>query len=178
MKLSEIIRQVNRDIDDDYEASDITDWVNRCLDDLSPIAKKQAAAVIESPYTLPSDLYELRFVAQNNEFLDPLSFEDMDSDGYKKWGDSLILQNREQSSLTLYYYRKFNHVENADDIPELEDSFHDLLILFCLGNLQFTEEDYDERPDTFLRYNARKEEYQQFISKRDRKGRVTEKVIW
>lgn len=80
--------------------------------------------------------------------------------------------------MELYYYRKLNHVEEANDIHELEPEFHDLLVFFCLGNLQFTEEDYDERPDSFSRYNARKQEYILYTHKKNRKKRVTEKVVW
>jgi hypothetical protein len=177
MKINDILRQVNRDIDDQYNLQDVIDWVNRCLDDLTPIAKRQATAVLNAPYTLPINTHELLFVSHHNQFLKKLSIGDAYSDGYKQWGDSLTLQNLEPSPLTIYYHRKLAKVANGDDIPDLEEEFHDLLVYFCLGSMQFYDEDY-ERPDSFGRYQARKQEYIQYIDKRDRKKRVSEKVIW
>jgi hypothetical protein len=178
MKLNDIVRQVNRDIDDQYDLIDVMDWVNRALDDLTPAAKRQATAVLDDSLILPDDLQELLFVSSNYQFLKKLSIEDEYGEGYKVWGNSLILQNVDTGPVTIYYYRKLNHVANGDDIPELEEQFHDLLVYFCLGSVQFFDEDYEERPDSFLRYENRKKEYVQFIEKRGRKGRVTEKVIW
>jgi hypothetical protein len=178
MNLTNIVSQVSRDIDDDYDLNDIKDWVNRALDDLTPISKRQTSATLNDTLTLPEDLHELLFVSQNNQFLNNLSMSDLYSCGYKKWGDSLTIQNGDTSTVTIYYYRKLNHVEAGDDVPDLESEFHDILIFFCLGNGQFYDEDYTDRPDSFNRYEARKQEYSRFIEKRDRKSRVTEKVIW
>ena len=42
MKLSDIVTQVNGDVEEEYDATTILQWVNRCLDELTPIAKKEA----------------------------------------------------------------------------------------------------------------------------------------
>lgn len=178
MIVSEILRQVNRDIDDQYNLQDVVDWINRCLDDLTPIAKRQASSTLDSTLTLPSDLHELLFVSQNNQYLKKLSMSDQYSCGFKEWGSALTLQNVDATPVTIYYYRKPNKVATGADTPDLETEFHDLLVYFCLGSAQFFDEDYELRPDSFGRYNARKQEYIRYIEKRDRKGRVTEKVIW
>jgi hypothetical protein len=177
MKVNDILRQVNRDIDDQYNLLDVVDWINRCLNDLTPIAKRQASMSLNSPFTLPTNLHELLFVSQNNQFLKKLSMEEYSNEGYKQWGDVLTTQNTGISHLTIYYHRKLDKVANGEDVPDLEEEFHDLLIYFCLGSMQFYDEDY-ERPDSFGRYQARKQEYIQYIEKRDRKKRVSEKVIW
>lgn len=178
MNVNDILKQVNRDIDDQYDLGDVIDWINRCLDDLTPIARRQTSTTLDSTNTLPIDLHELLFVSQNNQFLKKLSISDQYSEGFKEWGNTLTLQNVDTTPLTIYYHRKLNHVANGNDIPDLETEFHDLLILFCLGNMQFFDEDYESRPDSFNRYQARKQEYVSYIEKRDRRARVTEKVIW
>lgn len=87
MKLSDIVRQVNRDIDDDYDLEDVRDWVNRCLDDLTPIAKKESLALTEvnfdNIYALPDDLYEVAFIRANNEPYSYISLNDELSMGIK-----------------------------------------------------------------------------------------------
>jgi hypothetical protein len=183
MKLSEIMTQVGRDIDDDYNLDDIKDWVNRCLDDLTPIANKQSLLLTDvnsdNAYDLPDDLYEIAFVKVNDEIFEAVSFRDDTSKGYKRWENTVYLQPAvDTGTMELYYYRKLNHVEEADDIPDLEPEYHDLFIFYCLGNAQFYDEDYEYRPDSNLRYENRKKEYILFTQKKSRKKRVTEKVIW
>jgi hypothetical protein len=168
MKVNDIVRQVNRDIDDQYDFGDVIDWVNRALDDLTPIAKRQAMTELDDTLTFPADFHELAFVYQNNQELQKLQMTDNTNSGYKVWGNTLILQNVDTSPVTLYYYRKLSHVTNGDDIPELEPEFHDLLIYFCLGNMQFYDEDYQDRPDSFLRYENRKKQYSDFINGREK----------
>jgi hypothetical protein len=66
MNLNDIMKQVNRDIDDQYIIDDIRDWVNRCLDELTPFAKKESMATTDANntnvYELPSDLFEIAFI--------------------------------------------------------------------------------------------------------------------
>jgi hypothetical protein len=178
MKVSDIYNQTTRDINDDYNLGDVIDWINRGLDDLTPYAKRQASITLDENFILPTDLHQLLFVSQNGQFLKSLPMSDSYSEGYKLWGDSLILQNTDDSPVSIYYYRKLNHVKTSDDVPDLEEQYHDLLILFCLGNMQFHDEDYDSRQDSLVRYESKKLDYVRFIEKRDRKARVTEKVIW
>ena len=39
VNLQELILQVNRDVDDIFENGDIQHWLNRALDDITPIAR-------------------------------------------------------------------------------------------------------------------------------------------
>lgn len=174
MKLSEIIKQVNRDVDESYSNADITEWINRGLDDLTPIAKKQAKTTYTitsaNSYALPSDLHKVDFVLVKTDATteyDPLSQRDTESTGYKMWGGNLSLQNGPTGgSIDLYYYKRLKQLTttNIDEEPEIEKEYHDLLIFFAIGNMQFKEEDYDDRPDMLQRYALRKAEYEKFIN--------------
>jgi hypothetical protein len=183
MNLNDIVRQVNRDIDDQYDLDDVKDWVNRCLDDLTPVAKRETLALTDvdpsNAYELPPDLYQLAFVRVNDEKYESIFLNNDGGKGYKVWENTLYLQPAPGTGqLELYYYRTLGHVEIGADIPDLEPEFHDLLVMYCLGNIQFHDEDYELRPDSFSRYNARKQEYIRFTQKKNRRKRVTEKVIW
>lgn len=186
MKLSDIVRQVNRDIDDEYDLADIKDWVNRCLDDISPISRKEAKTSftidLTNAYELPTDISNIYLLMVNGEKCEPIAIEDIYSQGYTIWDNALSLKSGpDTGQIDLYYYRKLKHVDLADDEPEIEQEFHDLFVFYCLGNMQFYDEDYDTRPDSFNRYNARKNEYGLFMDKKfrkNRKNRVTDKVIW
>lgn len=167
MKLSEIIKQVNRDVDDSYPNADITQWINRALDDLTPIAKKEAKQTFTTrPIAIPTDLHEVVQVVLNNnnsyEVLAPVSAIDFTSKGYKVWGDEMSFQNVKDGDIELYYYKQLSHLSNPDDIPGIETPYHDLFIYYAIGQMQFTEEDYDDRPDMLIRYDMRKQEYEAY----------------
>jgi hypothetical protein len=179
MNVDEIYRQVNRDISDAYNLQDIIDWVNRALDDLTPIAKKQAKVTLNSPYILDDTFHQVHMIQQGSNILNPLTLQDLDHPGFKIWDNTITLQLTDDTGpIDVYYYRKFKRIVAGPDVPELETEFHDLLILYCLGKAQFFDEDYEFRPDQLGTYGARKLEYEKYIEKRNRKRKVTEKVIW
>lgn len=185
MKTSNIILQVNRDLDEDYGNGDIVDWINRCIDDLAPIAKKEAKATFTitsaNSYTLPTDFLEMvEVLTVKTDVADPTKKEhktltqiqqrDYDSVGYKIWAGSLSTQNAlESGEIEVYYYKKpaYLSTTNLDAVPEIEEAFHDLFILYAVGQIQFTEEDYDDRPDALSRYYQRKDEYQAYVNKKN-----------
>ena len=45
VNLQELILQVNRDVDDIFENGDIQHWLNRALDDITPIARIEKSHV-------------------------------------------------------------------------------------------------------------------------------------
>lgn len=183
MKLSDIIRQVNRDLDEDYENGDIIDWINRCIDDLAPIAKKEAKATFsittENSYPLPADFLEMVEVQtvktgedgrKEHRTLTQVQQRDYDSMGYKIWAGTLSTQKAiDVGEIELYYYRKPSYLSstNMDAEPEIDSSFHDMFILYAVGHMQFTEEEYDGRPDMLTRYYQRKDEYQAFMNSKN-----------
>ncbi len=169
MKLSDIVTQVNGDVEEEYDATTILQWVNRCLDELTPIAKKEAYISypidVLNSYTMPTDFHKsAEFLVNDYPWLEkPLS--DRNSTGYKKWAGKLSLQGAmpDSGTIDMYYYRRLLHVDaaNMSAEPELEPEYHDLLVHFAVGMIQFTEEEYD-RPDAMAKYNQRKSDYEAF----------------
>jgi hypothetical protein len=181
LKQSTIIRQVNRDIDDSYANQDIIDWLNRCSDDLTPAAKKEkkTSFTIDSTnsYTLPIDLHRVAYVMVGDERYEPIQVTDKASKGFTLWEGKLSLQNGPDSgTIDLYYYKKLNKLNNPEDEPEIDEEFHDLYILYAVGQLQFTEEEYDDRPDAMMRYEQRKREFSAHINRKHRLNKV--RVVW
>jgi hypothetical protein len=181
MNLSQIIKQVNRDVDDSFNSADITEWLNRCLDDLTPYVKKQArtAYTIDSSnqYALPSDYFDLVELvlttsdSNGNTNVSPLrslQVRDYDSKGYKVWGESFSLQKGPTDGLMdLFYYRKLTRLVNGADVPEIDEPFHDLLILYGIAQSQFMDEEPQREADAFTRYTARKQEYIAYRNNQD-----------
>jgi hypothetical protein len=168
MNLEQIIEEINKDIDDTVDSSDIIGWVNRCLDDLSPLTKKEDKKLADiSPlnaYELPTDYAEMVLVLVNGIKFEPVSLSNPYSTGYKVWNKVLFLQNGPDSGqIELYYYRRLNHIAEETDIPEIEPSFHDLFVLYTVAHHQFAEEEPERQLDAMTRYMNRKREYQEFI---------------
>jgi hypothetical protein len=178
VKLSDIRTQINLDIDESYDNVVLNNWINRALDDLTSVAKREAKATLTSPYTLPTDLHEIVYVIQDGQTLEEVAVNDPYTTGYELWGNSLTLQHTSDSPIDLYYFKRLTKLTNDTDVPEIEEEFHDLLILYALGHIQFEDEDYDDRPDALGRYQARKQEYRQYIQKKRSIGRVNKKVVW
>lgn len=182
MKVSDLIRQVNRDTGDTYENTDIIDWFNRCSDDLSEIIKKEEKKITpitsENRYTIPSDFYDFHLMIVENERFERVTLDSQDK-GFKLWSDEFSLnQAPDSGTIDLYYYRKLARLTVLDDEPEIPSEFHDLYILYAVGHMQFTEEDYDDRPDLLQRYYQRKDELNRYIHRKQRQNRVNEKVKW
>lgn len=166
MNLSELIEEVNKDLDDSLDNGDVTGWINRALDDLTPITKKEAKAVIgiAASMALPEDLFELSLLLTDEGELYPLTLRDKTSKGYKVWGNELTLQNGpSEGDIELYYYKCLAHLEEDEDTPEIDPSYHDLLILYAVAHSQYAEEEPERQIDAMNRYLARKREYESFI---------------
>lgn len=177
MKLSDIIRQVNNDTDQGYTNQEITDWCNRCLDELTPIAQKQVkktASIVESnSYALPDDLFEIRRVIiksdQDNAYVIPKEYPlieetDFHTPGYKMFADELEIQKGPiTGTVEMHYIRNLNYLSGVGDTPEIETPFHDLLILYATYQSQYKEEEPQKQSDAFQRYMNRRNEYEQFI---------------
>jgi hypothetical protein len=180
VKLSDIIAQVNGDVEEDYDAGPIIGWVNRALDDLTPVARVEAQKTYTidgtNSYLLPTDLHKPVIVLVNNIEWRELPLTDRLSTGYRGWGGNLSLQGSwipDTGTIDYYYYRRLAHLSTTDmnAEPELEPEFHDLLIHFAAGMIQFTEEEYD-RPDALQKYNQRKEAYTAYKNMRMPPARI------
>lgn len=179
MNLDEIIKQVARDVDDTPENGDVIAWVNRALADLTPIANKEKEVTLSSDQ-LPADCFELIHVLVNGMPAYRLSMNDMQSEGYKLWGNTITLQNL-TGPIKLFYYQNLPKVKYLNDVPQIEEAYHDLFVYYAIGHLQFKEEDYEDRSDIMQKYYARKEEYRNRNQTEKNKGKrrvVSEKVSW
>lgn len=172
-------------MDEGYSNGDITDWVNRALADLTPIAKKQAkqtyTVTSANTYTLPTNYFDFAYITSGQERYDILPEGDFSNVGIKIWGDEFEFQLAPGlTSFTLFYYRKLSPLSttNMQGVPEIDDQYHDLFIYYARGQMQYTEEDYDDRYDSLQKYQQRKEEFAQYMQKRQRKVRTVEKVVW
>jgi hypothetical protein len=166
VKLKDIISQVNGDVEEEYDAATIIGWVNRALDDLTPVAKVEAYVSYPidgtNSYTIPTDYHKGAETLVNDCPWQEKPLSDRKSTGYKIWAGKLSLQGMvpDSGTIDMYYYRRLNHMSTSDmdQEPELEPEYHDLLVHYAAGMIQFVEEEYD-RPDAMSKYNARKEEY-------------------
>lgn len=170
MKLSELQKEVNKDIDDSLPNADINGWLNRCLDDLTPVANYQKSAVInvvpdQKEYALPSDLITIAFLIDKEERLNPVPVNDFSSNGYKYWGNSIILQPtpKEVKTLDLYYHARLPHLVNADDVPAIPQEYHDLLVLYAVAKAKYQDEEESMQNNAMNEYYMRKND---FISSR------------
>lgn len=75
---------------------------------------------------------------------------------------------------TAFDEEPFQMLTDRNSVPELESHFRDLLIDYAISQLQFKEEDYDERPDRINRYLQRKREYLQFLSRQTTAQPITD----
>ena len=166
MNLQELILQVNRDVDDMFENGDIQHWLNRALDDITPIARIEKKVTLTYPYTLPNDVQDMERVMQTNKVFPRIPVGEEHQQGYWVWGNELMLQGGNQQPIEVYYYKKLCHLKGMEDIPEIDSPYHDLLILYAVGQLQFMDGDYADRPDRMQRYEQRRQQYAVFREKR------------
>jgi hypothetical protein len=169
MNLEQIINEINKDLDDTQDNGDLIGWINRCVDDLSPIAKKETKNVYditsENTYELPEDMLELVLILVNGIEYQSVPLNNSYTTGYKIW-EKLSLQNSPESgTIEVYYYKRLNHLENLADVPEIEQSFHDLFVLYTIAHNQFMEDEPERQMDAISRYNNRRQEYQAFVMK-------------
>ena len=177
MKLSEVFAQIVRDMNESYDNGDLLQWVNRCSDDLTPVANVEASTTFtitstNQTFTFPTDRHrdwvmKVTDSESEIEFYRPISMRDSQSKGYLAWGSTFTLQHGpETGSITFYYYKKITQMTSAqlDTEMEIDSEFHDLYILYGRGQIQFTEEDMgrgeSERVDSMQLYYKRKAEYE------------------
>jgi hypothetical protein len=166
MKLSELQKEVNKDIDDSLPNADINGWLNRCLDDLTPVANYQKSAVInivadQKEYPLPLDLVTIAFLIDGERQLSTVPINDFGNSGYKFWGNNIILQPvpKDAKTLDLYYQARLPHLVNADDVPAIPEEYHDLLVLYAVAKAKYQDEEESMQNNAMNEYYARKNEF-------------------
>lgn len=168
MNLEQLIDEVNKDLDDSLDSGDITAWLNRALDDLTPITRKEAkySTDISSHVILPEDLFEIAFILADGSEFRNVPIRNNSNSGYKVWGNELTLQNAPESGiLEVFYYKRLAHLEDSSDIPEIDPAYHDLLVLYATALSQYAEEEPERQMDAMNRYFNRKREYEAYIQR-------------
>lgn len=184
MNLSELIKEVNKDIDDSLPNGDITQWLNRGLDDLTHYVNLQKHQVInvykdQSNYPIPSDLVKVVYlIDKNNKRLTQIPFDDFSSDGFKLWGKEIIFQPapKEDGEMNLYYHATLPRLSNTDDIPAIPEQFHDLLVLYAVAKAKYQDEELDMQNSAWGDYLRRKDEFIAFNQSSE--VYVVQEVYW
>jgi hypothetical protein len=166
MNLKQLIAEVNKDIDDSLANADITGWLNRALDDLSPYAKLKKSAVLslvpnQKQYTLPTDLMEIVHIFDGSLKMNRIPMDDFYSYGYKQWGNAIIIQPtpQETKNLDLYYHARLPHLVNPDDVPAIPEEYHDLLVLYAVAKAKYQDEEESMQVNAMNEYYARREQF-------------------
>lgn len=168
MKLSDLIKEVNKDIDDSLSNGEIIGWLNRALDDLTPYAKYQELQTIslisdQKEYSLPANIFEIVHLLDENSGIsfNQIPMQDFSSTGYKKWGGKLIFQPipKKNQAISLYYHARLPHLINPDDIPSIPEEFHDLLVLYAVSKAKYQDEEESMQNNAMQEYLMRKEQF-------------------
>jgi hypothetical protein len=165
MNLTDLQKEVNKDIDDNLSNAEIQGWLNRALDDLSAIAKYKKFVSIQlimgqSDYELPADLIEIVLILKDKK-LNQIPLSDLSSDGYKKWGSTLTIQPtpEEDGEIKLYYHGKLPHLVNNEDIPAIPEHYHDLLVLYAVAKAKYQDEEESMQHNAMQEYLAIKQQF-------------------
>jgi hypothetical protein len=165
MNLASLIKEVNKDIDDSLSNGDVTQWLNRALDDLTPVAKYKRSVTIpliagQTNYDLPSDFHKIELLMDVYK-LPEIPLEDHSSRGFKKWGNTLTIQPIPENKgvLTLYYYAKLPHLSNSDDEPVIPSHYHDLLVLYAVARAKYQDEEPEMQMNAWSEYQNKKREF-------------------
>jgi hypothetical protein len=170
VNLKEIMSEVNKDIDDEYDSADLLGWINRGLDDLTPFANYQALSTVvlvpgQKAYPLPAALTALTQVTDDQTnisvLLDELPLNDFTSCGYKVIGRDLVIQPKptEARTLTLYYTSQLPHLKNPDDVPVIRPDFHDLLVLYTVARARYQDEEESLQINAMSDYLKRRNQF-------------------
>lgn len=174
MNLREMINEVLKDIDDSLPDSDIIGWINRALDDLTPVAKYQKITNLslftgDKYVALPTDLQEVVLLTDGDQDYNEIPINDRSGIGYKKWGDNFIFQPvlDIDKDLTLYYYAKLPHLTEDSDEPAIRIDFHDLLVLYATAKAKYKDEVMEFHQSTMQEYLERKRQFTNEVSSGD-----------
>lgn len=172
MNLGEMIKQVNIDTDEVFNPQDIRDWINRGIDDISPIArKKERKIAVLNPsqaYEIPADCREIIHVFAAGRELQRVPEFDRESKGYWTWGNELFTQKGPlEGEIELFYHRNLKRLTNDNEEPEIEPEFHDLLILYAVAMSQYMDDEMQRHSGAFQRYQQRKQEYEQLVKRKE-----------
>jgi hypothetical protein len=160
MNVSDIWTEVSRDLGTSVPLPELVSLINRALDDLTPVAKKEikkTTDIVDSnSYELPADLHHLRNVVVNGDVYRLINIGG--TCGYQLWGDEITLIGGPTSgTVEIYYEKQLAHVDAQDDVPEIEPEYHNLFVLYAKS--QLIRDDSAKRQEVAMQYEQRKREY-------------------
>lgn len=168
MNLSDMITEINKDTDDDFDFTVLLGWVNRALDLASDVMnyEKKATLLLEegvSDYPVPTDLMTLKHVIGSSGELHQIDLLDQSSTGYKRWGNIIGFQNLTETAIDMYYFAHLPHLSDPDDVPALPFQFHDLPVLYAVSKAKYQDEEPELYSTAFAEFNQRLRELERFI---------------
>lgn len=168
MNLSDIISEINKDTDDDFDFTVLLGWVNRALDLASDVMnyEKRAILLLEegvSDYEVPPGMMTLKYVIGSAGEYDQIDLLDQVSTGYKRWGNIIGFQNLTETAVEMYYYAYLPHLSDPDDVPALPFQFHDLPVLYAVSKAKYQDEELDLYSTAFAEFNQRLRELERFV---------------
>lgn len=180
MNLGEILAEVNKNVDDELEAADVIGWVNRCIEDLTPIANNQTILTMpiitnQQSYKLPSDFVEMVQVVRNNRFANPLALSDTTRYGYKLFNNNIMLQPIPDSdgSMDIYYKSILPYLTDLEDVPQIPTFFHDIFVLYAVAKFKFQDQDTENMSIAANTYESRRQDFINFMNKTNIPSQVT-----
>lgn len=180
MRVSEIIKLAETKSEETYDIDTWLGFINAALDDLTPVAKLLKTVTISdvnivsggaeitiadtdldkaheiltcyAAVTLPEPLPKKQ--------LRRLTMNDQVSTGWKLTYEKLILQGMKDAAkadVTVDFYKKIPHVNydedtGVDDVPELPEQYHSLIVLYACAKSQQKEEELSDKNDFFTEY--------------------------
>lgn len=156
MNLSQLIKEVRTQLDEpDSEGFFTNENIISKLNE----AEKQVAIITEfnkkraemelneegQVWELPPGFIKEFRVLYNQNKLDKVEFGNTTNSGYFIWGEELHL-NFEGigGKLEVYYSKLPEPMEEDNDIPELPEKYHNLLVNYALYRLKMQDEKYNE----------------------------------
>lgn len=172
MNLQEIISEINKNVDDELDNSESIGWINRCMEELTPIANNQSITTLDtfadqSQYDLPTDFINVEQVIYGGTALRQVALSDTRTCGYKIYANKIILQPAptEDGSLDLYYESNLPYLSDLEDIPQIPVFFHDLFVLYAMTKFMYKDDELTRKADAQSDYNIRKREFIRYMNR-------------
>ncbi len=180
--VAELITMAEVQAEEAYEEPVWIQFINRCLDDLTPAAKMLKREIMAGKaITNRGFLFDLNgtdpdevTMAGAHEIInayyqvtDPaldepkrqlrrLGIGDNLSMGYQITNDTLEVINLPEDvtevTLIFDFHKKLEHVENTEDTPDLPIQYHDLIVLFMCSRTLQKEEELQSKTDYYGEY--------------------------
>ncbi len=169
----QVLSRLNETDDSFVNRDDIRNYLNEALDDLTDALRVEAPpaeiTLIEDvdEYDIPENLNRFARVELEgtrlifNEFK---TFNEIQQDNtYTVWGDKLYIRPIPTSAeagqtLKVYYYRKPTHMQDKDDVADIEGKYDQLLIHYALAKAFERDEELELFQATMQQYEAKKNE--------------------